>query len=150
MNHAPYFNDDDAREWRAQERALQDERDGSAASDDPLLGAYRDIARALRTPLPDALPADFARTLAARCEPGVATTLVDTRLEQQVQRLLLATLAVAALVATALYGAQWWQAMTDSLPMFDSGTARNWSGALLACLALSWAMGAIRDRTVAR
>ena len=53
----------DEREWQAQERALQEER--LHLTGDPRLAAYRRIARALRQPLPDALPADFARRLAA-------------------------------------------------------------------------------------
>ena len=151
MNHDPSkFTDAEEREWRAQERALHDERAGASVGDDPLIAAYRDVTRALRAPLPEALPADFARAVAARCDPARAPVRVDTRLEQQVQRMLLAALAVAACVVAALYGGQWLHATADALPLFDSGVARNWTAALVACLALSWAMGVLRERIVVR
>ena len=153
MNHTPsplQSSDADEREWSAQERALHEERIGAPMSEDPLLAAYRDVARALRAPLPDGLPADFAATVAARCRAEHARARVDTRLEQQVQRLLLATLAVAAIAVVALYGGQWLRASADALPLFDSSVARNWLGALAACLALSWAMGVLRARIPGR
>ena len=94
----------DEHEWLAQERALREERAGAiAAGDDALLARYRQVARALRRPLPDALPADFARSVAMR----VAHAGPDMRLEQQLLRVLSLLLAVSAIAALALYGGEW-------------------------------------------
>jgi negative regulator of sigma E activity len=56
----------DEREWQAQERARIAARtgDGASLAQDPLATRYRRVADALRTPLPDALPADFAARMA--------------------------------------------------------------------------------------
>jgi hypothetical protein len=145
MNHAPTprdpLNEAEQREWLAQERAWRDERAGTAPGEDPAAASYRTLMRALRTPLPDALPADFARSIAARASQVAA---VDTRLEQHFQRLLLATLALAALAACAVYGGDWLRASIAALPLLDRATTVNWSAALAACLGLSWAMDAFR------
>ena len=136
------------REWLAQERALREERNRVAGDGDATVAAYRDVVRALRVPPPDAPPADFARTVAAAC--GRQHARADTRLEQQVQRVLLAVLAVAALAACAIYGDDWLRASQAALPLLDRGTTLNWSAALAACLGLSWAMDALRRRVPVR
>jgi len=135
------LTDSEQREWLAQERAWRDERAGNAHGDDPVVTSYRTLMRALHAPLPDALPADFARTVAARATQPPA---VDTRLEQQFQRLLLTALVLAALVACALYGSDWLRASVAALPLLDRATTLNWSAALAACLGLSWAMDVLR------
>src|SRR6185503_17201786 len=69
MNHdLPPFDDPAReREWLAQERALDAERRGLApAGDNARVRRYRLLARALREPMPVALPADFARRMAAQ------------------------------------------------------------------------------------
>jgi len=151
MNHdrtpQPPLTDSEQREWLAQERAWRDACAGNAPGDDPVAASYRRLMGALRTPLPDALPADFARKVAARAAKASA---LDTRLEQQVQRLLLATLVLAALAACAVYGGDWLRASIAALPLLDHATTLNWSAALAACLGLSWAMDALRRRTLAR
>lgn len=152
MNHDQDFDpalharmtDAEEREWLAQERALRDERTRAIASEDPALAAYRDVARALRTPLPDALPVDFAPSIAARCRRPA--TQLDTRLEQHVQRALLVALAVAAALVCAVYGGDWLRASVSALPLLAHPTALNWSAALAACLGLSWASGVIGRR----
>ena len=145
MNHPSTprdpLNDAEQREWLAQERAWREERAGTAPGEDPAAASYRTLMRALRAPLPDALPADFARSVAARVSKADA---VDTRLEQRFQRLLLAALAVAALAACLVYGDSWLRASVAALPLLDRATTVNWSAALAACLGLSWAMDAIR------
>jgi hypothetical protein len=55
----------DEREWNLQERALREERLHAAAGD-PDVAAYRRIVRTLREPLPDALPTNFAASVAAQ------------------------------------------------------------------------------------
>ena len=151
-HHAPQhpMTDAEEREWLAQERALRDERDRAAASDDPLLASYRDVVRALRTPLPHALPANFASRMAAQCTRPLAAARVDTRLEEQVQRVLFGALAATAVAALAVYGKQWLQATADALPVLGSGAAMNWTAALMACLALSWSMESMRRRALGR
>ena len=107
------MNIDKDNEWLAQERALQDELAGVANSNDPLVARYRVIARALRQPLPDALPADFARTLAAQ----VQNAPLDTRVEQGLMRALVTLMALSGAVVAALYGQSWWPAIAELLPL---------------------------------
>jgi len=137
MNHDPRFpipDDDDASEWSAQERALADERAGVApATGHPQLRSYRLMAHLLAQPLNQQLPPDFARRMARQVEP--AARPVDTRLERNLLALLAAAMTLAALVAVALYGAQW-------LPSLDLGAtgallAKPWLWVLAACLGLS-------------
>jgi hypothetical protein len=131
--------DVDEREWQAQERALQEER--LHLTGDPRLAAYRRIARALRQPLPDALPADFARQLAAR----VGQVPLDTRFEQGLVRGLAALLALSGAVAAALYGQSWLPAIAAALPASASGVAAHWLLALGACVGMSWGFDRLRN-----
>ena len=123
-------------EWQAQERALHDERNGAAIGDDPLQARYRAIARALRQPLPHALPDDFAAQVAARARRQAAHAPPDLRIEQRLMRVLIAVLALSAAVAVAWYGQQWLHAIALLLP----GAALNWTLALMACVGLSWSL----------
>lgn len=142
-DHTPQdpLSDPEQREWLAQERAWRDERAGKAPDEDPVAASYRTLMHALRTPVPDALPADFARRVAAQVAKPAT---VDTRLEQQFQRLLLTALALAALAACAVYGGDWLRASVAALPLLDRATTVNWAAALAACLGLSWAMDVLR------
>ena len=133
----------DEHEWLAQERALREERAGAiTADDDALLARYRQVARALRRPLPDALPADFARSVALRV--AAAHAAPDMRLEQLLLRALSLLLAVSAIAAMALYGGEWLRAFAAVLPSLAVGTALNWALALAACLGLSWSFERLR------
>ena len=136
MNH----HIDNDPEWLAQERALQDERRDGASSDDPLQARYRQIARALRQPLPHALPDDFAARIAALAAADARHGAVDTAVEQRLVRALVTLLALSAAVVAALYGQQWLQAIVAVLP----GVAFNWTLALLACVGLSWSFDRLR------
>ena len=135
-------NTHEEREWQAQERALHDERNGAAPGDDPLQAHYRRVARALRRPLPHALPDDFAARVAARARRQAAHAPPDLRIEQRLVRVLVAVLALSAAVAVAWYGQQWLQAITVLLP----GAALNWTLALTACVGLSWSFGLLHRR----
>lgn len=139
------MNIDKDNEWLAQERALQDERADVASSNDPLVARYRVIVRALRQPQPAALPADFARTLAAQ----VQHMPLDTRVEQGLMRALVALMAVSGAVVAALYGQDWWPAIASLLPL-SSGVAINWALALAACVGASWLVEQVRNTATTR
>lgn len=141
--HAPGHGDQpvDEREWQLQERALREERDGAPGGDDPVLAQYRQVARALRAPLADALPADFAAQVAARASARART---DGRLEQVATQLLLATLAFAGVVTAALYGGAWWRASIALLPASHADVALQWALAIVGCLGLSWSADLLR------
>jgi hypothetical protein len=138
------MNIDKDNEWLAQERALQDERTGANATNDPLVARYRVIARALRQPLPEALPVDFAQALAAKVQHAP----LDTRVEQGLMRALVTLLALSGAVAAALYGQSWWPAIAALLPL-SSGVAVNWALALAACVGASWLVEQVRRTSAA-
>lgn len=130
----------DEREWQAQERARLAARNGTGADTDLLAARYHRVAEALRTPLPDALPADFAAQMARRVQapaPMAAPDLVDSRFERGLTRALVAVFGLAGAVVAAMYGAQWLPPILDVLPL-DSGAAINWAMALGACVGASW------------
>lgn len=128
----------DGREWQAQERALQAER-LHLSDTDPRLGSYRAIARALRQPLPDGLPADFARALAAR----LGRAPLDTRVEQILLRGLVMLFGLSSAVVAAIYGQAWLPAILAVLPA-SSPNAMHWLLAVGACVAMSWAFDQLR------
>ena len=139
------MNIDRDHEWLAQERALQDERAGVTTTNDPLVARYRVIAHALRQPLPDALPADFAQKLAAQVQHAP----LDTRVEQGLMRALVTLLALSGAVVAALYGQSWWSAIAALLPL-SSGVAINWAVALAACVGASWLVEQVRNTATTR
>ncbi len=128
------------REWQAQERALREERECNDVIADSRIAQYRMIARALREPMPDLLPADFATNLAAR----VAHAPLDTRLERWLLGLLTGAMMVSGIVAMLMYGAGWWQAVASSVPD-TSGTTLNWIYAVGACMGGSWLLEQLRQ-----
>lgn len=146
MNHdLPPFDDvpfDDPaqeREWQAQERALRAERLGLDPSNgDGRVRRYRLLARALREPMPEALPADFARQMAARAAAAPARgQAAESRLEWALTAALIAVLAVSAGVVTVLYGDAWLPAFRQLLP--SPGTpGAQWLLALGACMTATW------------
>ena len=132
----------DEHEWRLQERALREERLHAGDGGDPELAAYRHVVRALREPLPDALPVDFAKSVAAQA------ARLPARGEGALERWLMRAL-VAAFVASALYfvandGGAWLHASLSLLPAADAVDMRNWGLALGACLFATWAFGRLR------
>jgi hypothetical protein len=122
----------DEREWQAQERALQDVRAG-APSTDPLAARYRAVAEALRAPLPELLPPDFAARMAAQ----VRHAPLDARFEGTLVRTLTTLLGLSGAASAALYGRQWLPAILGPLQL-DSASALNWALALGACVAITW------------
>jgi len=144
MNHdLPPFDDPAReREWLAQERALDAERRGLApAGDNARVRRYRLLARALREPMPVALPADFARRMAAQTAAAPSRREVaGTRFESTLASTLVVMLLVAGGVVLAYYGSAWLPAFRSLLP--SSGTpATGWLLALGGCLVASWLLG---------
>lgn len=139
----------DAREWEAQERALRDARAG-IATQDPQAARYRAVVDALRQPLPELLPPDFAARVAARAiaaAPRQAAS--DARLEGLLVRGLAALLGLSGAVTAALYGQQWLPAILAPLRL-DSASALNWALALAACVGMNWLIEPLRRRAASR
>ncbi|OOG38474.1 hypothetical protein B0E52_14105 [Rhodanobacter sp. C06] len=144
MNHdLPPF-DDPAREheWQAQERALDAERHGlDPAADDARVRRYRLLARALREPMPVALPADFARRMAAQVAAAPSRRqAAGTRFESTLASTLVVMLVVAGGVVLAYYGNTWLPAFRDLLPSLGT-PATGWLLALGGCIGASWLLG---------
>lgn len=130
------------REWQAQENAMRRERlQLDPAGDDARSRRYRLLARALREPLPDALPADFARQMAARVAACPARRAASgTGFEFTLMLLLAIALAVAAVAVTAMYGDAWLPSFATILPT-PHALATRWLLALAGCLGASWLLG---------
>ncbi|HEY0505747.1 MAG TPA: hypothetical protein VGD42_19860 [Lysobacter sp.] len=129
-------------EWQAQERALEQERRGVPLdAADPRLAEYRLIARALRNPAMEPVPADLAAQIVQHVT--VAQGLGEV-LERWLLRVLGIGLALVALVAVAAYGTDWAPAFSDLVPRWSPRSA-DWSGVVIGCLALSLAwQGVVR------
>lgn len=141
----PILPFDDAaheREWLAQERAMRRERlQLDPAGDDARSRRYRLLSRTLREPLPDALPADFARQVAARVAAAPSRQVTSGgRLESALLLALGGALILAAGIVTAIYGHAWLQPFGELLPAFP-GSTLGWLLALGGCLAASWLLG---------
>lgn len=132
----------DEREWRLQERALREERLHADDDGDPELAAYRHVVRALREPLPDALPPNFAASVAAQA--ARLPVRGESALERWLVRFLCVAFAVSALYFIANDGGQWLRASLSLLPNADASALRSWGLALGACVAMTWAFGRLR------
>lgn len=152
MNHdIPPFDDDAReREWQAQEYALRAERLGlDPAAGDARVHRYRVLARALREPMPDALPADFALQMAARvAAPPARRHAADAHFESTLASALAAVLLVAGGAMLAVYGKAWLPALHGLLPSSGS-PATGWLLALGGCLGASWLLGLWQRRSQA-
>ena len=121
----------DEHEWEMQERGLRAMRDPEAGGTDPAAESYRRVADALNCAPRSEPPRDFAAEMAmqiARQNAGMEPTLVCG---------LFLVLAVSAIVAIALYGGQWCQAMLAT----STDGALQWVVAGAGCVALSWMVG---------
>lgn len=135
----------DEREWQAQERALQAERDGgaSAGSDDALVARYRAVSRALReAPMP-APPPDFAASVARHVEAVRVGN--EERLERVLSQVLVAALGLSAGVVSVLYGREWLRAIGSALP----GGSPSWVVLAVACIGAHWAIERWRGQRAA-
>ncbi|MHB1057465.1 MAG: hypothetical protein ACYC0F_06250 [Rhodanobacter sp.] len=136
----PFGDDASEREWLAQERAMRRERlHLDSAGDDARSRRYRLLARALREPLPDALPADFAQHMAARVA-GARPPAPRIRFEFVLLFALGSALLIGAGTVTAMYGRAWLQPFRELLPASPAPTL-GWLLALGGCLAVSWLLG---------
>lgn len=114
MNREPPSPHDDSteREWALQERALRAERLGLDDSADQALRRYRVVARALRQPLDENLPADFASKVAMQARRSAAG---DMRLELYLSWALLGALVGMLIGVVAWYANSWKQLMPLAL-----------------------------------
>jgi len=145
MNHdpLPFENPAHEREWQAQERALRAERLGlDASSGDGRLRRYRLLARALREPVPPALPDDFARQMAVRVAGIPAREEADdSRFDYMLVGALVVALTGAAAVVTIDHGRAWLTAFSHLLPATASSSASEWLLALGGCVVATWLLG---------
>ncbi len=136
------------REWDAQESALRRERAGAPAGGDPLVAQYRIVAQVLRDPPLDALPDDFAATVAARAEQRMG--LGDDVVEVWLPRALVGVLTLAGVGTAVAYGAGTWRlvggAVAQTAEAVSHGPVAGWIVAIGACVALS----ALIERSVRR
>jgi hypothetical protein len=142
-DHIPPFDDDALeREWQAQEAAMRRERlHMDSAGDDARSRRYRLIARCLRQPLPESLPTDFARKLAAQVGvvPSPAAS-AGASLESRLMLVLTGIFVVAVVAVVAIYGGTWLPSFTALLPS-PQASAIRWLLALAGCLGVSWLLG---------
>ena len=131
MTHPQQPPQDDAaeREWSLQEQALRAERLGLDPRGDDALLRYRMVMRALRQPLHDNLPADFAAHVAAQVR---RTNTADMRLELWLSGSLLGLL-IAMLIGLAIaFGNAWlpWVSALTQAPELHN----PWLLTLAACI----------------
>jgi len=103
MNREPPSPHDDSmeREWALQEQAVRAERLALDTSEDEALRRYRAVAQALRRPLDDDLPLDFASAVAREARRRAAG---DMRLELYLSWTLLGVLVAMLIGVTLRYG----------------------------------------------
>ncbi|WP_333677896.1 hypothetical protein [Dyella sp.] len=127
MNHEPSSDDGMEREWVLQERAVRAERLGLDVRDAAKLQRYRAVARALRQPLDEDLPPDFASEVARNVRQQATDTM---RLELYLSWTLLGVLAVLLLGLVVRYSS-----------LLQAWLSNPWLMALIACVALPALLG---------
>lgn len=138
MTHQPQppRNEAEEREWALQEQALRAERLKLDPSKDAELQRYRTVMHALRQPLDENLPPDFAAQMAAQVR---RTGAADTRLELWLSGTLFGVLAAMLIGLAMLYGQAWLQLGRALLSA--QGWLNPWVLALVVCLLLPGALG---------
>lgn len=140
----------DENEWLAQEQAMRLGRKAEASpAIDALTASYLPVMQALRAPLEDALPADFASRLAGLVQSRAQQGVVDGRVENLLLWGLGITFGIAALVVSLVYGASWFDA---GLLMSGQGgrSLSSWVLTLGACMGGSWFLQSHLQARVAR
>lgn len=132
----------DEREWLAQERAARAERLGisSEPDGDPLVARYRDVSRALRQPLADGPPPDFASDLARQV--AIEGDATGDRFERMALQVMIALLGLSLGVTCVLLGRDWLQAIVYGAP---EGTLQ-WTALVALCAGVHWVMERWRIR----
>jgi hypothetical protein len=129
--------DDVEREWQAQESAMRLERlNLDPLREDTRSRRYRLLARVLRQPPEDGLPADFATRVAARAAASPASS---ARIEYVLIIALTVAMVVGASYAIATHGSEWIPSFSAILPAREA-PASGWLMALSGCLGASWLM----------
>lgn len=133
------------REWQLQERALHEERLGlPGRGENARLSRYRQLSRALRQPLDEALPENFADQVMRRIETAAAEASErDRRFERGLVAALVAVFGLAIGAMIAIIGLDWLQPLAS----IAKPLASQWLLALLACVAVSQAFGGWRGHT---
>jgi hypothetical protein len=130
MNHTPQppRNDAEEHEWLLQEKAAEAGRRG-AQSDDATSTPYDVIASALRQPLDENLPTDFARHVAERAQRRASVNMYF----ELVLSWMLCGVLMAMLGGLVMhFGADWLKLAQSILPL--RAMANKWIVALVACL----------------
>jgi hypothetical protein len=130
------------REWLLQERAMRRERlHLDPTGDDAKALHYRMLARALRQPLQESLPPDFARHVATLAAAGTtARPTSGIRFELALTISLVIVFVLAAGGVTVIYGSAWLPSISAALPMPDP-LAIRWLLAFAGCIGMSWLLG---------
>lgn len=142
-DHETRFDDERiAREWRLQERALQEERAGMPMNaGDPRLAQYRLLSRALRAPVMEPIPYGFAAQVARRAESAANA---GDRLERLLQTGLLGLLLAVGAGMMLATSENWLPALQAPLQALPQGSV-SWGLVVAACCALTWGWdGALR------
>lgn len=136
-------NDQDEREWQAQERALREARSGRRLpSDDVVLARYQAIAEVLGQSPQHALPADFAGRVARIAAQRTNMQSPQPAGEQVLVRVLACAFALSAAVAFGAYGAR----LLAMLQAATGGDGLKWMLLLAGCMGLSWSLDRLRQR----
>jgi anti-sigma factor RsiW len=138
--HPPH-DDANEREWALQEQALRAERLRLDPRGNATLQRYRAVAHALRQPLDENLPPDFAAQVAAQVQHRSA---VDMRLELWLSGVLLGLLGTAMLGLLIVFGHAWLE--LGRLAMTAHGLSSPWLFALIACVVLPALLGKVPSR----
>lgn len=135
---APEFDDPRVRrEWLLQEHAREQERAGAPMSgDDPKLAQYRLLSRALRAPVMEPIPLDFAAEVAQRAQAAASS---GDRVERLLQQLLLGGLVLLGVGFAWTSSAAWLPPLQQLQlqQLLPQGTL-SWGPVVAACCALTW------------
>jgi anti-sigma factor RsiW len=132
----PPHDDAIEREWVLQEQALRAERLGLDPRGDAKLQRYRAVAHALRQPLDENLPSDFATQMAAQVRQRRTT---DMRFELWLSGVLVGVLGAAMLSLLIVFGHAWLE--LGHTAMITHGLSSPWLFALMACVVLPAVLG---------
>ncbi|GAB2567133.1 hypothetical protein ISP15_08870 [Dyella jejuensis] len=137
MNQQPPAprDEDVEHEWMLQEQALQAERLNLDARGDDALHRYRLVARALRRPLDENLPTDFACRTALQAHRHATSGM---RLELWLSWAMLGVWIALLLVLMAVYGGAWLSLLRPALPL--RAMTNPWLIALTVAVALPVAL----------